>query len=146
LAQPLQANQTFSVDFVTPLPKSNAGTTGSIGVTLRSGRQADEPKDYNAGSRFELAALQGQPNYQIFDGSQPSDSGLPVTPAGFRLEFTLKTPDTYDLKLYPLSGGSPIELKDRKLGGTAGAPLESVSIFNRDSEQNAFFNRLRLNP
>jgi hypothetical protein len=146
LAQPLQANQTFSVDFVTPLPKSNAGTTGSIGVTLRSGRQADEPKDYNAGSRFELAALQGQPNYQIFDGSQPPDSGLPVTPAGFRLEFTLKTPDTYDLKLYPLSGGSPIELKDRKLGGTAGAPLESVSIFNRDSEQNAFFNRLRLNP
>jgi hypothetical protein len=145
-AKPLEANQSFSVDFVTPVPKSNAGTTGSIGLTLRNGKKADAPADYNAGARFELTAIEGQANYQIFDGSQPSDSGLAVTPAGFRVEFTLKTPDTYDLKLYPLSGGSPVELKDRKLGGSAGAPLESFSIFNRDSEQNAFFNRLRLNP
>jgi hypothetical protein len=145
-AKPLDANQSFSVDFVTPVPKSNAGTAGSIGLTLRNGKKADGPADYNAGARFELTAIEGQANYQIFDGSQPSDTGLAVTPAGFRVEFTLKTPDTYDLKLYPLSGGSPVELKDRKLGGTAGAPLESFAIFNRDSEQNAFFNRLRLNP
>jgi hypothetical protein len=145
-AKPLEINQSFSVDFVTPVPKSNAGTTGSIGLTLRNGKKADAPVDYNAGARFELTAIEGQANYQIFDGSQPSDSGLAVTPAGFRVEFTLRTPDAYDLKLYPLSGGSPVELKDRKLGGTAGAPLESFSIFNRDSEQNAFFNRLRLNP
>lgn len=145
-AKPLEANRSFSVDFVTPVPKSNAGTTGSIGLTLRNRKKADDPADYNAGARFELTAIEGQGNYQIFDGSQPSDSGLAVSPAGFRVEFTLKTADTYDLKLYPLSGGSPVELKDRKLGGTAGAPLESFSIFNRDSEQNAFFNRLRLNP
>jgi hypothetical protein len=145
-AKPLEANQSFSVDFVTPVPKSNAGTTGSIGLTLRNGKKADGPADYNAGARFELTAIEGQANYQIFDGSQPSDSGLAVTPAGFRVEFTLKTPDTYDLKLYPLSGGSPVELKDRKLGGTAGASLESFAIFNRDSEQNTFFNRLRLSP
>ena len=145
-AKPLEVNQSFSVDFVTPVPKSNAGTTGSIGLTLRNGKKNDGPADYNAGARFELTAIEGQSNYQIFDGSQPSDSGLAVTPAGFRVEFTLKTADTYDLKLYPLSGGSPVELKERKLGGSAGAPLESFSIFNRDSEQNAFFNRLRLNP
>jgi len=145
-AKPLEPNQSFSVDFVTPVPKSNSGSTGSIGLTLRNGKKADGPADYNAGARFELTAIEGQANYQIFDGSQPSDSGMAVTPAGFRVEFTLKSPDTYDLKLYPLSGGSPVELKDRKLGGSAGAPLESFSIFNRDSEQNAFFNRLRLNP
>ena len=145
-AKPLEANQSFTVDFVTPVPKSNADTTGSIGLTLRNGKKADGPADYNAGARFELTAIEGQANYQIFDGSQPSDSGMAVTPAGFRVEFTLKTSDTYDLKLYPLSGGSPVELKDRKLGGSAGAPLEGFSIFNRDSEQNAFFNRLRLNP
>jgi hypothetical protein len=144
--KPLEPNQTFSVDIVTPLPKSNSGTTGSIGLTLRNGKKSDSPGDYNAGARFELTALEGQTNYQLFDGSQPSDSGLAVTPAGFRVEFTLKTPDTYDLKLYPLSGGSPVELKDRKLGGSAGTPLESFSVFNRDSEQNAFFNRLRLDP
>jgi hypothetical protein len=145
-AKPLESNQTFSVDLVTPLPKSNSGTTGSLGVTLRNGKKSDGPGDYNAGARFELTALEGQTNYQLFDGSQPSDSGLAVTPAGLRAEFTLKSPDTYDLKLYPLSGGSPVELKNRKLGGNAGAPLESLAIFNRDSEQNAFFNRLRLNP
>jgi hypothetical protein len=145
-AKPLESNQTFSVDLVTPLPKSNSGTTGSLGVTLRNGKKSDGPGDYNAGARFELTALQGKANYEIFDGSSPSDSGLAVTPAGLRAEFTLKSPDTYDLKLYPLSGGSPVELKDRKLGGSAGTPLESLAIFNRDSEQNAFFNRLRLNP
>ena len=145
-AKALESNQTFSVDLVSPLPKSNAGTTGSLGVTLRNGKKSDGPGDYNAGARFELTALEGQTNYQLFDGSQPSDSGLAVTPAGLRAEFTLKSPDTYDLKLYPLSGGSPVELKNRKLGGNAGAPLESLAIFNRDSEQNAFFNRLRLNP
>jgi hypothetical protein len=145
-AKPLEPNQSFSLDLVTPLPKSNSGNTGSIGLTLRNGKKADGPGDYNSGSRFELTALEGQANYQVFDGSQPSDSGLAVTPAGLRIEFTLKTPDTYDLKLYPLSGGSPVEIKDRKLGGNAGAPLDSLAIFNRDSEQNAFFNRLRLNP
>ena len=142
----LESNQSFSIDLIAPAPKSNAGTSGSIGLTLRNGKKADGPADYNAGARFELTAIEGQANYQIFDGSQPSDSGMAVTPAGFRIEFTLKSPDTYDLKLYPLSGGSPVELKDRKLGGSAGAPLDSFSIFNRDSEQNAFFNQLRLNP
>lgn len=145
-AKALEPNQSLSLDLVTPLPKSNAGSTGSIGLTLRNGKKSDEPRDYNAASRFELTALEGQPNYQIFDGSQPSDSGLPVSPAGLRVEFTLKTADAYDLKLYPLSGGSPVEFKDRKLGGTPGTPLESLAIFNRDSEQNVFFNRLRLNP
>lgn len=144
--KPLGINQTFAIEIITPPPKSNSGSAGSIGLTLRAGKKADEPKDYNSGARFELTALEGQPNYQLFDGSKPTDSGLAVTPAGLRVEFTLKTSDTFDLKLSPLNGGNPIELKDRKLGGTAGSPLESLSIFNRDSEQNAFFNRLRLNP
>ena len=144
--KPLEMNQTFSMELITPIPKSNSGSTGSIGLTLRSGKKSDEPKDYNAGARFELTALEGQANYQIFDGSQPSDSGLAVTPGGLRVDFTLKTADTYDLKLSPLSGASPVGFKDRKLGGNSGVPIESLAIFNRDSEKNAFFNRLRLNP
>lgn len=145
-AKPLETNQSLSLDFITPVPKSNAGSSGSLGLTLRHGKKSDEPKDYNAGARFELTALEGQSNYQVYDGSQPSDSGLPVSPGGLRIEFILKSPDTYDLKLSPLTGGAPVELKDRKLGGEAGSSLDSLAIFNRDSEQNAFFNRLRLNP
>ena len=144
--KPLEMNQAFSMEWITPVPKSNSGSSGSIGLTLRSGKKSDEPKDYNAGARFELTALEGQANYQIFDGSQPADSGLAVTPGGLRVDFTLKTADTYDLKLSPLSGANPVEFKDRKLGGNSGAPVESLAIFNRDSEKNAFFNRLRLSP
>lgn len=145
--KPLEPNQALSIDVVTPLPKGNSGNPGSLGLTLRNGKKADGPGDYNAGARFELTALEGQANYQIFDGpSQSSDSGLAITPAGLRVELILRTTDTYDLNLYPLSGGEPVRLKNRKLGGTAGTPLESLAIFNRDSEQNVFFNRLRLNP
>ena len=146
LAKPLELNQTFAVDLVTPIPRSNAGSTGSIGLTLRHGKKSDEPKDYNAGARFELTTLEGKPNYQIFDGSPSSDSGLAVTPGGLRIEFTLRTQDTYDLRLSPLTGGIPVELKERKLGGEKGAVIDGLAIFNRDSEQNAFFNRLRLSP
>ena len=144
--KPLDANQTFSLDLVAPTPKSNSGSTGSLGLTLRTGKKCDEPKDYNAGARFELTALEGQANYQIFDGSQPADSGLALTSGGLRMEFTLKTADTYDLKLSPLNGGTAVEFKDRKLGGQPGSPIESLAVFNRDSEQNVFFNRIRLSP
>jgi len=145
-SSPLAAGQCFSVELITPNPKSNSGTTGSIGLTLRSGNASEKPTDYNQGARFEFTALEGKPNYQIFDGSDPSDSGNSIPIGGVRLEFTLKDKDLYDLRITPLGGGTPIELKDRKLGGTAGAPLESLAIFNRDSEANAFFNKLCIKP
>jgi hypothetical protein len=58
-AKPLETNQSFTVDIVTPVPKSNSGSSGSIGLTLRNGKKADGPADYNADARFELTALQG---------------------------------------------------------------------------------------
>ncbi len=145
-SSPLTPNQTFALDVITPTPKSNSGSTGSIGLTLRNGSQSEKPGDYNQGARFEFTALEGKMNYQIFDGSDSSDSGFAIPIGGVRLEFTLKTPETYDLKLTPLGGGSPVEIKDRKLGGNAGSTIDSFGIFNRDSEANAFFNNLRLTP
>ena len=142
----LSPGQTFAVDWVAPLPKSNSGSSGSMGLTLRSGNKSESAGDYNSGARLEVAALEGKSNYQIFDGSSPADSGLPVSPGGLRLEFSLKTADTYDLKLSPLDGGRPVELSGRKLGGGNGSPIESLGIFNRDSEQNLFFNRLQVQP
>lgn len=145
-ASALTIGQKFSVEIITPNPKSNSGSTGSIGLTLRSGNTSEKPSDYNQGARFEFTALEGKPNYQIFDGSDSSDSGLSIPMGGVRLEFTLKSDDLYDLKLTPLGSGSPTELKGRKLGGTAGTPLESLAFFNRDSEANAFFNKLSVRP
>lgn len=145
-ASALTIGQKFSVEIITPNPKSNSGSTGSIGLSLRSGNTSEKPSDYNQGARFEFTALEGKPNYQIFDGSDSSDSGLSIPMGGVRLEFTLKSDDLYDLKLTPLGSGSPTELKGRKLGGTAGSPLESLAFFNRDSEANAFFNKLSVKP
>jgi len=143
---PLAAGQTFSMEIITPNPKSNSGSTGSIGFTLRTGNTSEKPTDYNQGARFEFTALEGKPNYQIYDGNNSSDSGVSIPITGVRLEVTLKTDDLYDLRITPLGGGSPAELKDRKLGGTGGAPIESLAIFNRDSEANAFFNKLSVKP
>gem|GEM_PF-607319 len=145
-SSPLTSGQTFSIELMTPNPKSNSGSTGSIGLTLRTGNTSEKPTDYNQGARFEFTALEGKPNYQIFDGSDASDSGLPIPIGGVRLEMTLTSNDLYDLKIIPLGGGSPLELKGRKLGGTAGAPIDSLAIFNRDSEANAFFNKLTVRP
>jgi hypothetical protein len=145
-SSPLTSGQTFSIELMTPNPKSNSGSTGSIGLTLRTGNTSEKPTDYNQGARFEFTALEGKPNYQIFDGSDASDSGLPISIGGVRLEMTLTSNDLYDLKIIPLGGGSPLELKGRKLGGTAGAPIDSLAIFNRDSEANAFFNKLTVRP
>lgn len=145
-SSPLTSGQTFSIELMTPNPKSNSGSTGSIGLTLRTGNTSEKPTDYNQGARFEFTALEGKPNYQIFDGSDASDSGVPIPIGGVRLEMTLTSNDLYDLKIIPLGGGSPLELKGRKLGGSAGAPIESLAIFNRDSEANAFFNKLTVRP
>jgi len=145
-SSPLTSGQTFSIELMTPNPKSNSGSTGSIGLTLRTGNTSEKPTDYNQGARFEFTALEGKPNYQIFDGSDASDSGLPISIGGVRLEMTLTSNDLYDLKIILLGGGSPLELKGRKLGGTAGAPIDSLAIFNRDSEANAFFNKLTVRP
>jgi hypothetical protein len=145
-SSPLTSGQTFSIELMTPNPKSNSGSTGSIGLTLRTGNTSEKPTDYNQGARFEFTALEGKPNYQIFDGSDASDSGVPIPIGGVRLEMTLTSNDLYDLKIIPLGAGSPLELKGRKLGGSAGAPIESLAIFNRDSEANAFFNKLTVRP
>ena len=145
-SSPLSTGQTFSLEIITPTPKSNSGSTGSIVLTLRNGNTSEKPGDYNQGVRFEFTALEGKPNYQIYDGDKSSDSGLSIPLGGIRLEFTLQANDLYDLKITPLDGGNPVELKGRKLGGTAGAPIESLGIFNRDSEANAFFNKLSIRP
>lgn len=145
-SSPLTSGQTFSIELMTPNPKSNSGSAGSIGLTLRTGNTSEKPTDYNQGARFEFTALEGKPNYQIFDGSDASDSGVPIPIGGVRLEMTLTSNDLYDLKITPLGGGSPLDLKGRKLGGSAGTSIESLAIFNRDSEANAFFNKLTVRP
>lgn len=143
LEKPLEVGQTLLVDLISPQPSSEDGASG---FTLRTGKSLGGPQDYNQGARFEWVALKTKPTYQIVDGQNQLESGLAVNSDGVRVELTLRSADTYDLKLTPLTGGKPTEFKDRKLGGAPGSPIESITLFNRNSETDFFFNNLRLNP
>jgi hypothetical protein len=146
LSQPLAPGQSLSLDILcSPFPESSA-KGGSVGLSLRQGTTAASPDDYNANSRFELCALQDKPNLQIFDGEKESSTTFPSSTLAFRLTFLLKTSDTYDLKLepLPLGQGSPVELKNRHLGGTANSPIESLVLFNRNGQTDSWCNHFQI--
>ncbi len=118
---------------------------GSSGVTLRTGNANGGCDDYNRGARFEFGVYEGQGNYQIYDGEKKQDTGIPTSDGGLSVTFSLVTADTYDLEVTKLDGKKTVTLKGRKLGGAAGAVLESFCIFNRDGEKNdAFFNGFQI--
>lgn len=119
--------------------------TGAIGLTLRVGQAAEAAGDYNHGARFEIGCYEGKANYQIFDGEAATDSGVPLSEGGISISLTLLSADTYDLEITTLADKKTTTLKGRKLGGTAGASLESFCIFNRDGEKSdAFFNGFQI--
>lgn len=118
---------------------------GSAGVVLRTGNTNGSADDYNKGSRVEFGMYEGQGNYQIFDGEKKQDTGIPTSDGGLSVTITLVTADTYDLEVTKLDGKKTITIKGRKLGGTAGAAIESFCIFNRDGEKNdIFFNGFQV--
>jgi hypothetical protein len=127
------------------LPESSA-KGGSVGLSLRQGTTASSPDDYNQNSRFELCALQDKPTLQLFDGEKESSTTFPTSTLAYRLTLLLKTSDTYDLKLepLPLGQGSPVELKNRRLGGTAKSPIESLVLFNRNGQTDSWCNHLQI--
>ena len=108
---------------------------GSTGITLRTGNANANTDDYNRGARWEFGAYEGQGNYQVFDGEAKQDTGIPTSDGGLSVTFILTGPDTYDLEVTKLDGKKTTKLKGRKLGGTAGGPLESFCVFNRDGEK-----------
>ncbi len=123
---------------------SDDEATGSVGFTLRSGTAAESADDYNAGARFEFGHYEGQANYQIYDGEENHDSGVAVSDRGVTVTVTLVDKDHYDLEV-TTPDKKTTKLGKRKLGGTAGAAIESLALFNRDGERSdAFFNGLQI--
>lgn len=149
LKKPLAVGQTFSFlfetgEFAKKFDQDDAAP-GSVGVTLRSGNAAAGVEDYNKDARLEFGSYAGKPNYQIFDGETTQDTGVPLTSGGLTVSITLATADTYDVEITTLADKKKTTLKGRKLGGTAGAKIESFCLFNRNWEKNdAFFNGLQI--
>ena len=120
-------------------------STGSVGLTLRTGNASDTPADYNKEAVFEFGAYEGKPNYQIYDGAgeDQTDSGIPLNENGVSVTVTITGEDSYDLEIQTMSDKEVKKLPGRKL--KAAGAISSLAIFNRDSEKNdAYFNSLQV--
>jgi hypothetical protein len=127
--------------------KDTAGG-GAVGLVLRSGNSSSSPADYNAGAMFEIGHYQGTTNYQIYDGTANSDSGVAFSDSGIIVTVTVTGSDSYDLEIQTAKDKNLTTLPGRKFG-SAGSPksgsIESMAIFNRNGEKNdAYFNGFQI--
>jgi hypothetical protein len=145
--KPLQTGDSFSFmmetgafdkKFATDDP-----TPGSIGIVLRSSNANSSVADYNKDAVFEFGSYNGKSNYQIYDGSDNSDSGVAFTDAGVSVTVTLKGGDSYDLEIQTMSDKKVTKLPGRKL--KSAAPIQSFALFDRNGEKSdAFFNQFQI--
>ena len=145
--KPLQSGDSFSFMmeqglFEKKFEKDDP-TPGSIGVVLRSGIDASSVADYNKNAVFEFGCYDGKNNYQIYDGTENTDSGLAVVDSGISVTVTITGPDTYDLEIQTLSDKKITKLPGRKF--KAAGSIQSFAIFDRNGEKNdAFFNQFQV--
>jgi hypothetical protein len=145
--KPLAAGDSFSFmmetgNFEKKFDKDSSDT-GSVGLTLRKGNATGTTADYNKDSLFEIGHYQGKGNYQIYDGSDKPDSGVPFSDQGISVTVTITGNDTYDLEIQTMKDKNLIKLPGRKL--SSAGPIESMAVFDRNSEKNdAFFNQFQV--
>lgn len=121
-------------------------TPSRIGFSLRSSNDSETWDQYELDARLVFGFFEGEENYQLLDGSDSPDTGVPFSPTGVYVGVKLTGPDTYDIEIKTLGETQvPTILKDRKLGGTEGSPITSLALFNLDGEKNdTHFNSLRV--
>ena len=118
-------------------------TPGSIGLSLRTSKENSSVADYNKDAVFEFGSYNGKSNYQIYDGSDNSDSGVALTDTGVSVTVTLKGGDSYDLEIQTMNDKKVIKLPGRKLKSSAA--IQSFALFDRNGEKyDAFFNQFQL--
>ncbi|MDQ6622565.1 MAG: hypothetical protein M3Y86_03660, partial [Verrucomicrobiota bacterium] len=146
LIKPLAVGDSFSFMmengiFEKKFEKDDGG--GSVGLVLRSGNANSAPADYNKDAMFEFGSYQGKDTYQIYDGTQNPDSGVAFTDGGVSVTITMTGADTYDLEIQTLADKKLTKLPGRKFS-SSGA-IESLAVFNRNSEKNdAYFNQFQV--
>lgn len=144
---PLAAGDTFSFmlqagRFEKKFEKDDP-SPASIGLVLRNGHASSSTSDYNAGARFEFGYYQGKGNYQIYDGSDTTDSGISFVPAGVSVSVTLTGTDSYDLEVQTMNDKKVIKLPRRKLRGSGS--IDSFALFDRNGERyDAYFNQFQV--
>ena len=118
-------------------------TPGSVGLVLRTGNANSSVADYNKDAVFEFGYYQGKNNYQIYDGSDSTDSGVAFVDSGVSVTVTVTGSDTYDLEIQTLGDKKITKLPGRKL--KSGGSIQSMAIFDRNGEKHdAFFNQFQV--
>lgn len=144
---PLAVGDSFSFLMETgPFEKKFGGEDpggGAIGLTLRTSNASDSPNDYNKDAIFEFGHYQGKENYQVYDGTEQTDSGVAFSDQGVTVTITITGEDTYDLEIQTMSDKKLTKLPGRKF--KAAGPITSLAIFDRNGEKNdAFFNGFQV--
>jgi hypothetical protein len=133
--------QTFSID-VDGSALDPAAPAFSIGNTVQLLNSAGE-------ERFGLFTNNG------FNGDNWTATGAANTGVAaanpFHLEFTLVTPETYNMVMRPVGGGAPLfSQTGATLGGPAGTPIDRIRISNYGTGSSAngsmelFFDNLQI--
>ena len=134
----MMENGTFQKKFDVDDP-----TPGSIGLALRTGNPNSSVADYNKDVVFEFGYYQSQSNYQIFDGTENPDSGVPFVDSGIAVTVTITGPGTYDLAIQTLFDKKVIKLPGRKLKNSLS--IDSFAVFDRNGERyDAYFNQFQV--
>ncbi|HTV39016.1 MAG TPA: S53 family peptidase [Candidatus Sulfotelmatobacter sp.] len=140
---PLQAGQTFSFS----MDNGYIDSGNWVGFALRNGNATDGPLDNTTGWRFQFVFFGGGSDYQIYDNSGQSDSGIFFTDTGLRFVFTLVTADTYSLQVIENSTGST-NYYSGTLNGTPGSSINSIALFNfgagSSPANDCFFNSFKI--
>ena len=146
---PLAVGDSFSLmmetsDFIKKFD-SDDQRPGLIGFSLRTGAAAETWDDFQTGARMQFGFYEGETNYQVYDGEEDHDTGVPVSATGVSVTVTLASPDTYHLEITQLDTNETTKLEGRKLAGDPGAPIESFAIYNQDGETgDAYFNGFQV--
>lgn len=147
--KPIQTGDTFSITMetgdISRKYDDDDARPGKIGFSLRHGNDVEAWDSYLVGARFEFARVEGEENYQVFDGSESSDTGVPAGDDGVAVSVTLTGPDTYNLEITTLGNNQTTKLEGRTLGGDAGSSIDSFALFNLDGEKHdSYFNSFQV--
>jgi hypothetical protein len=140
-ASPIPTGGTFRVD----VDNGYIDSGQSVGFVLRNGNASSAPGDYNVGARFEFLFLGGTASYAVVDSTGYRPLGVPWTPTGLHLVFTLNTADTYTLQTIDNASGATNTITGTLTGIGS---LDSLALYNRNagsgSDHDAYFNSLQI--
>lgn len=143
LAVPLEPGDNFSFDILhgqfIPKGDDDDSTPSEVGVVYRTGSADGSVDDVSTGARLKIFAREGGSSYLVSDSEAEFDTGVPIADEAIALTITIRDADTYDLEIISLRDGEKKLFEGRKFGGDAGAPIQSLAFFNRNSESTDFF-------